>query len=180
MKKATLIAIATLMFTLISSTVFAQAGNTATGTLNVTATVNSSIQLVFNSDPAGVALSPLNGSATATLAFGPVSAFGTIPGTIARTVNGTTSFKVSTPVDVFVTESNSSSATYTLTAQLGTADATNTWSVGGTTINNTSTTNITSGGTYASNLSEAVGITIPFSFTGGSINNSIIFTATSN
>ena len=72
MKKVVLLTIfAALM--MISSAAVAQ---TATGTLTVTATVNGSIQLVFNSDAAGVALSSGAGTNAATLAFGNVSAFG--------------------------------------------------------------------------------------------------------
>src|SRR5215470_6744863 len=117
MRKVTLIAIA--MFALMSITAaFAQAGNTASGTLQVNATVNSSINLVFNSDAAGVALASGAGTNTAKLDFGPVSAFGGIPVTISRSVIAGTSFTVGTPVDVQVTATNSSSANYTLKAQL--------------------------------------------------------------
>jgi glycerol-3-phosphate dehydrogenase len=71
MKKLTLFAIfAALM---ISSAAFAQ--TTASGTLSVTATVNGTISLVFNSDAAGVTLGGA-GTNAATLAFGTVQAFG--------------------------------------------------------------------------------------------------------
>src|SRR5258708_35058846 len=72
MKKVMLLTIfAALM--MISSAAVAQ---TASGTLTVTATVNGSINLVFNSDASGVALSSGAGTNAATLAFGNVSAFG--------------------------------------------------------------------------------------------------------
>src|SRR5215831_11687171 len=134
MKKLILLTITAAMILMMSSLAMAQAGNTASGTLTVTATVNSSINLVFNSDAAGVALSSGAGTNAATLAFGNVSAFGTIAANITRSVVAGTSFSVSTPVDVQVTSSNSSSANYTLKAQLGSADAVNAWQVGGTAV----------------------------------------------
>src|SRR3984893_5339372 len=131
MKKLILFAIVAIVMMVPS---FA-AAQTATGTLTVTATVNSSINLVFNNDAAGVPLSSGAGTNTATLNFGNVSAFGAIAAGITRTTTATT-FTVSTPVDVLVTKANSASANYTLKAQLGAADAGNTWHVGGTTVTN--------------------------------------------
>jgi len=166
---------------MISSAAMAQAGDTATGTLTVTATVNSAITLVFNSDAAGVPLSSGAGTNNATLAFGNISAFGAVAAGVTRTVAAGTSFTVSTPVDVLVSKANSSSANYTLKAQLGTADATDTWSVGGTTVTNAAASTITATGTYGSNAPEAIAITVPFTTASGtSISNTINFTATSN
>jgi hypothetical protein len=168
-----LIAVAVMM------TSFA-AAQTATGTLTVTATVNSAINLVFNSDGAGVALSSGSGTNTATLAFGNVSAFGAVAAGITRTTTATT-FTVSSPVDVLVTKANSASANYTLKAQLGSADAVNTWQVGGNTVTNAAQTTITSTGAYGSNVAEAIALTVPFTTANAtSISNTINFSATSN
>jgi hypothetical protein len=177
MKKVMLLTIfAALM--MISSAAVAQ---TATGTLTVTATVNGSIQLVFNSDAAGVALSSGAGTNNATLAFGNVSAFGPVAAGVTRTVVAGTSFTVSTPVDVLVSKSNSASANYTLKAQLGTADATNTWQVAGNTVTSAAQTTITATGTYGSNAPEAIAITVPFTTASGTlISNTLNFTATAN
>jgi hypothetical protein len=156
------------------------AADTATGTLTVTATVNSSINLVFNSDAAGVPLSSGAGTNTATLAFGNVSAYGAVAANVTRTTTATT-FTVSTPVDVLVSKANSASANYTLKAQLGSADAVNTWQVGGVTVTNASQSTITATGAYASNVPEAIAITVPFTTANGtSISNTINFTATAN
>lgn len=181
MKKVTLIAIA--VFALMSTAAFAQAGNTANGTLTVNATVSSSINLVFNSDAAnGMALTSGTGTNIATLDFGSVSAFGALGSPkITRTVVAGTSFTVSTPVDVMVTTSNSSSANYTLKAQLNSADAVNSWAVGGAPITSASAAQITATGTYGSNVPETIAITIPFTTTSGTVISNIInFTATSN
>ncbi len=155
---------------------------TANGTLTVTATVNGSINLVFNNDANGVALSSGAGTNTATLAFGNVSAFGAVAANVTRSV-AANSFTVSTPVDVLVTKTNSASANYTLTAQLGTADAVNTWAVGpsATTITSAGASTVTATGTYGSNTAEAIAITVPFTTASGTlISNTINFTATAN
>lgn len=161
-------------------TVSASAQVTSTGTLTVSATVGGSINLVFNSDVAGVALTG-SGTNAATLAFGSVSAYGAIGGNITRSVVAGTSFTVSTPVDFNVSKANSTSANYTLKAQLGAADATNTWQVGGVTVTNGSQATVTGTGTYGSDVSEAVALTIPFTEASGTnISNTLNFTATAN
>ena len=176
MKRFTVLT-AAVLFLGIASVASAQ---TATGTLTVTATVNSSINLVFNNDAAGVALSSGAGTNTATLNFGNVSAFGAVAAGITRTTTATT-FTVSTPVDVLVTKANSASANYTLKAQLGAADAVNTWQVGGTTVTNAAQSTITATGTYAANVPEAIALTIPFTTANATaISNTINFTATAN
>jgi hypothetical protein len=177
MKQVSIVTIfAALM--MISSAAVAQ--TTASGTLTVSATVNGSIQLVFNSDAAGVALSSGAGTNAATLAFGNVSAFGTVPAGIARTTTAS-NFTVSSAVDVQVSKTNSASANYTLKAQLGTADATNTWSVGGVAVTSAAQATLTATGTYAANSNFPVAITVPFtSASGTSISNTINYVATAN
>ncbi len=178
MKKLTILTIAAAMMILMSSFASAQ---TANGTLTVNATVNSSIKLVFNSDLAGVTLTSGAGTNTATLDFGAVSAFGALGANITRTVIAGTSFTVSTPVDVNVTKANSASANYTMAAKLGAADAVNTWQVGGVTVTNAGFNNITLTGAYASNVAEAIAITVPFTTANGTvISNTILFQATAN
>ena len=115
MKKVMLLTIfAALM--MISSAAVAQ--TTASGTLTVTATVTGSINLVFNSDASGLALSSGAGTNAATLAFGNVSAFGAISAGIVRSTTAT-NFTVSSAVDVLVTKTNSASANYTLESAAG-------------------------------------------------------------
>jgi hypothetical protein len=177
MKKVVLLTIfAALM--MISSAAVAQ---TATGTLTVTATVNGSIQLVFNSDASGVALSSGAGTNAATLAFGNVSAFGALGSpNIVRTV-AANNFTVSSAVDVLVSKTNSASANYTLKAQLGAADAVNTWTVGGVAVTNAAQSTLSATGTYAANSNFPVAITVPFTTASGTlISNTINYTATAN
>jgi hypothetical protein len=176
MKKVTLLTIfAALM--MISSVAVAQ---TASGTLTVNATVTGSINLVFNSDASGLALSSGAGTNAATLAFGNVSAFGAIPAGIVRSTTAT-NFTVSSAVDVLVTKTNSASANYSLTAQLGSADATNNWTVGGVAVTNAAAAPITATGTYGSNSNFPVAITVPFTTASGTlISNTINYVATAN
>lgn len=176
MKKVVLLTIfAALM--MISSTAVAQ---TANGTLTVTATVQGSIGLVFNSDAAGVALASGAGTNTATLAFGNVSAFGAVAAGVVRTTTATT-FTVSSAVDVLVSKTNSASANYTLKVQLGAADAVNTWQVGGTAVTNAAQATITATGTYGANSNFPVAITVPFTTASGTlISNTISYQATAN
>lgn len=176
MKKLTILTIAAAMMLLFSSFASAQ---TANGTLNVTATVQGSINLVFNSDPAGVVLGG-SGTNAATLAFGTVSAFGAAPAGVVVTT-AANSFTVSSAVDVQVTKTNSASANYTLKAQLGAADAVNTWKVGGVTVTNAAQATLTATGTYAANTNFPVAITIPFTTASGTlISNTINYQATAN
>jgi hypothetical protein len=176
MKKLLILTIAAAAVLLMPT--FASAQATATGTLTVSATVTSSIQLVFNSDAAGVALGG-SGTSAATLAFGSVSAFGAAPAGVTITP-GANSFTVSSPVDVKVTAANSASANYTLAAVLNTVDNTNTWTISGSGNLNTPQT-LTGTGAYGANTPETVTISIPFSDPSGtSISNTIKFTATAN
>lgn len=177
MKKVSIVTIfAALM--MISSAAVAQ--TTASGTLTVSATVNGSIQLVFNSDAAGVALSSGAGTNAATLAFGNVSAFGTVAAGVTRSTTAS-NFTVSSAVDVQVSKTNSASANYTLKAQLGTADATNTWSVGGVAVTSAAQSTLTATGAYAANSNFPVAITVPFtSASGTTISNTINYVATAN
>lgn len=175
MKKTVLITIAAVL--MVPAMLAAQ---TANGTLTVNATVNSSINLVFISDPLGVTLSSGSGTSTATLNFGNVSAFGLIAAGITRGTTATT-FTVSTPVDVLVTKANSASANYTLKAQLGAADAINTWQVTGTTVTSAAQATITATGAYGATVQETIALTVPFTTANATaISNTIVFAATAN
>lgn len=170
------------LFTLLLAAVLAMpilsVAQSASGTLTVNATVQSSISMVFNSDAAGVALAG-SGTNAATLNFGNISAYGALGANIGRTV-GASSFTVSTPFDVLVNVSNSSSANYTLKAQLNAADATNTWALGATTITNAAQSTLTSVGAYGTGTAYTLNLTVPFSSSASSITNVINFAASAN
>jgi hypothetical protein len=156
----------------------ASAQDTSTGTLTITATVESSIGLTFENDAAGVALTGA-GTNTATMALGSISAYQAIstPG-VTRTVSAT-DFTVSSPFGVKVVKANTSSATYTLAAALGSADTTNGWRINATTL---TTANQNVGTTYAYDTAVAhtVYLTVPFSASTGGLSKVLNFTATAN
>jgi hypothetical protein len=156
---------------------FARA-TSATGTIAVTATTVASVSLTFVTDGAGITLGS-SGTSAATVAFGSVQAYGgTVPSGVTRTVNGTTNWSLSTPIDVVVQVANQTSSNYTLTAALQTADSTNTWQLGATSLSTTAAT-LTSTGAYGS-TAYTYKLTIPFSAAAGAISNTINFTATAN
>lgn len=169
-----------LLIAAVISVVPAGASVTATGTLAVTATVAASINMVFDSDASGVTLTG-SGSNAATLAFGTVQAYGgTVATGASRSVNGTTDYTYSSPFDVKVTKANSSSANYTLDASLNSSDSTNTWAVDSVTLT-TSAQHVTTTGTYGSDQSHTLSLTIPFSEADATaISNTVNFTATAN
>lgn len=158
--------------------ILSAAQTTASGTLAVNATVQSSISMVFNSDASGVALGNA-GTNAATLNFGNISAYGALAANVARSVGGS-SFTVSTPFDVQVNKSNSASANYSLTAQLNTADAVNGWALGGSAVTSGSATTLTNTGSYGANSAYTLALTVPFASGAAAISNTINFVATAN
>jgi len=165
---------------LASQAAFAQAGNTASGTLTVTATVNSSISLIFQKDLAGAAIGGA-GTNAATLAFGPVSAFGgTVPAGVTETTSAN-SFTLSSPVDLVVSKANSTSANYKLTAQLNAAPGNGeSLTVNTLAVTNASATTINATAAYGTTVAT-VALTIPFTVASGTtISDVINFVATSN
>ena len=98
---------------------------------------------------------------------------------MTKVVNPPTDWTLSTPFDVDVEIANVTSSNYTLTAQLQSADATNTWKLGATTITNASAATLTSTGSYGV-IAYTFSLTIPFSEAAGAISNTLNFVATSN
>jgi hypothetical protein len=158
---------------------------TSSGGFTVSGSIDPSISLTFASDASGLALSSGSGTNTATMALGHVAAYGYTPPTgVTQAVNAAgasaTYFTISTPFDVLVMEANSTSAAYTLTAALNSADTTNTWKVGGVTVASGTPATITSTGTYNSAQSFTLLLQIPFTNTSGTISNVVNFVATAN
>jgi hypothetical protein len=139
------------------------------------------LSLKFATDPSGIVLSG-SGSSAVSLSFGSVQAFGgTVPSGVSKATdtNAKTS-TLSTIIDVQVSYSGilPSSTSYTLTAQLQSADLQNTWkwqSIALSTGSSTITTN-TAYGTAANSFS----LTIPFTESAGSISNTVNVTVTAN
>ena len=150
---------------------------TSSGTLTVTGTVDSSINLTIES--AGGTTSGLS-TAAATSSLGSITKFGSAPTgfTLAR---GASNYTLSSNVGVKVEKANLTSTDYTLTAQLGSAPASGiAWKLNGSTLSDTTATTLTSTGTYASTGSYSWDIVIADSAAAAAIDNAINFTATSN
>lgn len=150
---------------------------TSSGTLTVTGTVESSINLTVES--AGGTTSG-TGTAAATSALGSISKYGSAPTgfTLAR---GASNYTLSSTVGVKVDKANLTSTDYTLTAQLGSAAASGvTWKLNGSTLSDSAATTLTSTGTYGSTGSYSWDVVIADSAAAAAIDNTINFTATSN
>ena len=163
---------------LVTIPTFAAAQDTSTGTLTVTATVESSIGLTFENDGAGVALTGA-GTNAATMALGPISAYNTIAAPGVTRTRSASDFTVSSPFAVKVVKANTSSANYTLAAALGSADATNAWRINATALT-TSNQNLGTTYAYGSPVAHTMYLTVPFTASTGAISKVLNFTATAN
>ncbi len=169
------------VFILVCVAVLAIAGTasaaTGSGTLTVTGTVESSINLLIQS--AGGTTSG-TGTSAATSALGSISKYGSAPTgfTLAR---GASNWTLSSTVGVEVDKANLTSTDYTLTAQLGSAPASGvTWKLNGSTLSDSAATTLTSTGTYASTGSYSWDIVVADTAAAAAIDDTINFTATSN
>jgi hypothetical protein len=148
------------------------------GTLTVTATVESSIGMTFENDASGVALTGASTNA-ATMAFGAISAYNTIATpNVNRTVSAA-DFTVSSLFGVKVVNANSASSSYTLAAALASADSTNTWRINATTLT-TSSQNLGTSYAYNTPVAHTVYLTVPLTASTGAVSKVLNFTATAN
>ncbi|MGN6184790.1 MAG: hypothetical protein ACTHQM_14165 [Thermoanaerobaculia bacterium] len=161
-------------FMMMSTAAFA---DTSSGTLTVTGTVESSINLTIES--AGGTTSG-TGTAAATSALGNISKYGSAPTGFTQAL-GASNWTLSSTVGVKVDKANLTSTDYTLTAQLGAAPASGiTWKLNGSTLSDSAATTLTSTGTYGSTGSYSWDIVVADSAAAAAIDNTIDFTATSN
>jgi len=153
------------------------AADTSSGTLTVTGTVASSVNLLVQS--AGGTTSG-TGTSAATSALGSISKYGSAP-TGFTLAQGASNWTLSSTVGVEVDKANLTSTDYTLTAQLGSAPASGiTWKLNGSTLSDSAATTLTSTGTYGSTGSYSWDIVVADSAAAAAIDNVINFTATSN
>jgi len=177
MKKLGLLA--SILLFIVTCGIGTASATSSSATMAVTVTVAGSVSLILQTDASGLTLTN-SGTSAVIAAFGTMSAYGgTVPTGVTKTVNAPTNWKISTPFDVVVQVANQTSATYTLTAQLQTADATNTWQIGATTLTASSASTLTATGAYG-NTAYTFNLTIPFSEAAGAISNTINFVATAN
>jgi hypothetical protein len=146
------------------------------------------LTLTLQSDASGVMLGG-SGTSTVSMSFGTMQAFGgSAPSGVTKIV-GTTNWMVSTPFDIKVTCANllnllpctlALSSSYTLTAQLQSADPTNTWKIGSFTLSSASASTLTSSGTYNQVTPYTFALTIPFTEPPGAISNQVNLVVISN
>jgi len=138
------------------------------------------LTITFSTATGGITLSG-SGTSSATIGFGNIQAFGgSVPSGVTKSVNGSSDWSLTTPVDVLVTESGVVSASYALTAQLQSADSINTWQIGSATVTSSSAATITVAGSYGTAMPYTLTLIIPFSAAPGAINNTLDFVATAN
>ncbi len=171
MKKFAVVAAGMMMFAAVAS------ADTSSGTLEVTGTVASSINLTIES--AGGTTSG-TGTAAATSALGSIAKYSAAPTgfTMAR---GASDWTLSSTVGVKVDKANLTSTDYTLTAELQSAPASGiVWKLNGSTLSDSAASTLTSTGTYGSTGSYSWDIVVADSAAAAAIDNIISFTATSN
>jgi hypothetical protein len=156
------------------------AAQSSSGTLTVTATVQPSIELTFETNTGGV---PLTGSTTnaATLPFGNISAFATLgqPNAVRTIDLAGSTYTVSSLFNVRVTKANTgTSPNYTLAAGIDALDA-YTWRVNAVTLSTTAAPVASLQG-YDSVQNHTLYLTVPFAAASGAISKVVSFTATAN
>jgi hypothetical protein len=139
-----------------------------------------SLTLTFSSNASGISIGG-TGTASASMALGKVQAYGgTVPTGVTKSVNGTTNWTLSTPVNVKVTKSGVTSSSYSMLAELASSDTTLTWKFGSATLSSTSYSTVTTSGVYSTATPYTFSLTIPFSASARTVNNTIDILVTSN
>lgn len=175
--------IAMIALLLASASLVAQ---TATGTINATLVNKSAISLIFDSDPGGVTLGG-NGSSTASVNLGTISAFGPLAPGVTRPTVTASNYTVRTLFDVQVIQGGVASPNYTLSAQLAAVAPTGfTYAVDAVTLT-TAVQTIQANGAYNTDVRHALNLTVSTAAPGAGgpavgtpLTTTINFTATSN
>jgi hypothetical protein len=160
------------------------AQNIASSSLIVSMTVQSSISLVFvNVGSAGTpGTCSIIGANTnaASVNFGTASLAGDSQPCVSFSANGTSSYTLSNNVYVLVTESNLTSANYTLTATLPSASLTGVaWSINNAPLS-TAPATLTASGTYANNFAMYTQVNVQHTVAAGNLSQVIDLVATAN
>jgi hypothetical protein len=164
------------------STIYAQ--TTASSSLVISMSVQSSISLQFvNSSNSGEGYCQVTGAGTSTasLNLGIASISGDNQSCVIF-ANTSSQYSISNWTYLEVTESNSSSSSYTLTASLGSAPPTGvTWQIAAMpSALSTVTQTVTTSEAYATQYAMYLQVTVQKTAASGSLNEAINFTATAN
>lgn len=183
----TLLACAILWIAAMASA-HAQAGQKSSSTLVVSMQVQSSISLVFVNNGTGNGYCQVSGTNTnaGALNLGIATIAGDSQSCVIFGTNGTgpaETYTVASNVFLEVTQSNSSSSSFSLTGALATAPPANvTWAIAAMPSPplSTSAKTITSSSTYGTPYSMYLSVTVQASLPAQSLSNTINFTATAN
>jgi hypothetical protein len=171
----------------VGASVLAVAGHaqsSASSSLIVSMTVQSSISLVFVNVGAAGALGTcsIKGANTnaASVNFGTASLAGDDQPCVGFAANGASSYTLSNNIYLLVTQSNVTSANYTLTATLPSAPLPGvSWSINKTPLS-TAPTTLTAGGTYDNNFGMYTQVTVQHTVAAGNLSQVINLLATAN
>lgn len=166
---------------------WAQAGQTASAQLTISLTVQSSIGLIFQNNPAvGTnGFCPLTNSGTNNVGLDlGVASF---PGgsdslaCVGYTHVGGAIYQVSSAFDVVVTKANSSSPNYRLAAEISAAPPANvTWLVNNVTLTNTGFTALDASDPYATTVTKTLQVQVKNNVPAQTLLETITFLATAN
>lgn len=164
-----------------------QSHGQTTGQLTINMTVQSSISLVFQNNPAvgSNGFCPLTNSGTNNvgLDLGTASFTG---GDNLTCVNftkpvGPATYQVSSAFDVVVTKANSSSPNYRLAAEISTAPPANvTWLINNITLTNTAFTQLDASDNYATAITKTLQVQVKNTVSAQTLAETITFLATAN
>lgn len=171
----------------LSATGWAQAGQTATAQLTINLTVQSSIGLIFQNNPAvGTnGFCPLTNSGTNNVGLNLGTASfpngGDSLACVAYTHLPGALYQVSSAFDVVVTKANSSSPNYRLAAEISTAPPANvTWLVNNVALTNAGFTALDASDPYATTVTKTLQVQVKNTVPAQTLQETITFLATAN
>lgn len=158
-----------------------------TAQLTISLTVQSSINLIFQNNPAvgSTGFCPLTNSGTNNVGLD--LGIATFPGgsdslaCVAYSHVGGASYQVSSAFDVVVTKANSSSPNYRLAAEISAAPPANvTWLINNITLTNTAFTQLDASDSYASAVTKTLQVQVKNNVPAQTLTETITFLATAN
>lgn len=175
-----------VVFTLIATANLKAQGPTASAHITITMTVQSSISLVFQNNPAvgSTGFCPLSNSGTNNVGLDLGSASFTGGDTLACVgyshVGGSV-YQVSSAFDVVVSKSNTTSPNYQLAAEISTAPPANVvWLVNGITLTNTGFILLDSSDGYSTPVTKTLQVQVRNSVPAQVLAETVTFLATAN
>ncbi len=143
------------------------------------ATRAQTLTITFTASAGAIAIGGA-GTSSISVNFGNVQAFGgSAPSGVTKSISAT-GWTLDTSFDVLVTKTGLSSSSYTLKAQLQSADFTDTWKLAGVRLSSASSASLNLLGSYGAKTPYAFALTIPFDASAATISNTVNFLAVAN